>query len=73
MNSVPFSLRDLTLEFGNGIKTTLHRFMQDWENEYTLHPENWNEDFVLSMTPVYIALFYRYQEERKSAMIQVIS
>ena len=46
--------------------------MQDWENEYTIHPENWKEDFVLSMTPVYIALFYRYQEERKSAMTQVI-
>ena len=47
--------------------------MQDWENEYTIRPENWKEDFVLPTTPVYIALFYRYQEERKSAIIQVIS
>ena len=47
--------------------------MQDWENEYTIRPENWKEDFVLPMTPVYIALFYRCQEERKSAIIQVIS
>ena len=35
-------------------------------------PENWKEDFVLPTTPVYTALFYRYQEERKSAIIQVI-
>lgn len=72
MNSELLSLRDLTLEFGNSIKTTFHRFMQAWENEYTIHPENWKEDFVLPTTPVYIALFYRYQEERKSAITQVI-
>lgn len=58
-------LKDLSVEFGNSIKTVFCRFMQECENEYAIHPENWREDFVLPTTLVYTAIFYRYQEERK--------
>lgn len=62
-------LNTLTLRPKSGVweyyKTTFLEFMHECENEYAIHPEKLKENFILPTTPVYMAIFYRYQERKK--------